>query len=367
MDRLRLLFLADCLRRGGSERQLASLLNHLFPSDELDIFLLARNPFREYDLPDDPHLKLLFPLGQLSKREYFKLIRQTISRFRPHVVHAWEKTGATGAALCKLYGTDKFVFLDGTSRFARTLRFSDKALWTFKFNHALADVVVGNSLASLMAHGHTQGKSGKYKCIPNGIDLERFPLPKGGKVYPNNPFEIVMVANFTPAKDHLTVVDSFSSLMEEGMNIRVSFVGAGALQKQATESVPESHRERFAFLGKRTDVDEILMRSSVGILLNSPGHAEGMSNAVMEYMAAALPVICTDAGGNRETVEHGRNGYLVPYRSQEAVISFVKELISDVSRLPSMGMESRMIAEESFSLSVMADRYMSLYKTVMAL
>ncbi len=367
MDRIRLLFLADCLRRGGSERQLSSLLNHLFPSDELEIQLMTRNPELEYDLPDDPYLHLRIPCRKLSKREYFRLIYETIKDFRPSIVHAWEKTGATGAALCKLAMPTGLVLLDGTSRFARTLKYSDKALWTFKFNHSVADVVVGNSKASLGAHGHVPENTSKYLCIPNGIDLGRFPIHEDGRLYPRGPHEFVMVANFTPAKDHLTVIGGFTSLMDEGFDIRLSFVGDGPLRSQAKDAVPERHKDRFAFLGKRTDVDQILMKSSIGLLLNSPGHAEGMSNAVMEYMAAALPVICTDAGGNRETVEHGRNGYLIPYRSEQELMSYARDLVSNYAKLSSMGTESRKIAEETFSLSVMAEKYLSLYKSLVTL
>lgn len=364
MERIRLLFLADCLRRGGSERQLASLLHCLFPSEEIEVLLLTRNSAREYDLPDDPCLKLCFPKHQLTKCEYFKLVRKTISQYRPHIVHAWEKTGATGAALCKMASRSSFVFLDGTSRFARTLRFSDKSLWTFKFNHALADVVVGNSRASLAAHGHTVENKGKYRVIPNGIDPGRIPMPPNGRVYPMDRIELVMIANFTPAKDHHTVIRSIAELISQGADIRMTFIGDGPLLQKTISSVPDRFSDSFSFTGKIHNVEQVLMRSSAGILLNSLGHAEGMSNAIMEYMTAALPVVCTDAGGNQEIVQHERNGYLVPYESTDDVILAIRKMLTDRDCIPTFGKESRRIIERDYTMNQMADKYLSLYKSL---
>src|SRR3546814_10269336 len=74
--------------------------------------------------------------------------------------------------------------------------------------------------------------------------------------------------------------------------------------------------DRVMFLGQRTDSATLALAADIGILIS---HHEGSSNAVLEYMAARLPVIATAVGGNLDAVEHGENGILVPVRNPDAV------------------------------------------------
>jgi glycosyltransferase involved in cell wall biosynthesis len=228
----------------------------------------------------------------------------------------------------------------------------------------VADVVVGNSLASLAVYGHSPEKNRKFVCIPNGIDLGRFDGCPAGKSYSRKPLELVMVANFTPAKDHSTVIAGVAGLIDRGFSVRMTFVGDGPLFEKVKNSIPEHLSNYFHFAGKRADVDDIVKASSVGVLLNSPGHAEGMSNSIMEYMAAGLPVVCTDAGGNPETVTNGENGVLIPYSSPEGFVDAFTSSIINIGVIESMGKASRLRVENEFSIEKMAQRYLSLYRSL---
>src|SRR3546814_18467956 len=100
---------------------------------------------------------------------------------------------------------------------------------------------------------------------------------------------------------------------------RVALAGSGERQyadalrqRAATLEIDD----RVMFLGQRTDSATLALAADIGILIS---HQEGSSNAVLEYMAARLPVIATAVGSNLDAVEHGANGIRAPVRNPDAV------------------------------------------------
>src|SRR5690625_5505399 len=79
-------------------------------------------------------------------------------------------------------------------------------------------------------------------------------------------------------------------------------------------------------------------------------YREGVPRSTQEAMAMGRPVITTDAPGCRETVEDGRNGYLVPVRDSEALAQAMLRFIEQPELIERMGKESRMMAEEKFDV-----------------
>ena len=99
--------------------------------------------------------------------------------------------------------------------------------------------------------------------------------------------------------------------------------------------------------------------SDVGIL---PSHEEGFSNAILEGMAAGLPMVVTRVGGNPEAVVHGVTGLVVPPRDPSAMAAAVLDLVRDPARRQRMGEAGRHRVEEAFSLDACVDRYARLYR-----
>jgi glycosyltransferase involved in cell wall biosynthesis len=221
-----------------------------------------------------------------------------------------------------------------------------------------ASRVVGNSRASLGARGRLP--VGKYMVIPNGLDFRRFPVEhrEGAS---EGPLCIVMTASFSAPKDHLSAVRAACRLLSEGYTLRILFLGDGPARAQIMGMIPREYSASFEFPGKMGDVENVLAEMDIGLLLNTPGHAEGMSNAIMEYMAAGLPVVCTNGGGNPELVSHGRNGYLVDYCDVEGTAQSLSRLIDRAELRKRMGMASRERALRRFSMSRMIHSYADLY------
>jgi glycosyltransferase involved in cell wall biosynthesis len=99
------------------------------------------------------------------------------------------------------------------------------------------------------------------------------------------------------------------------------------------------------FVGRLEDVRPAIAECSVYVL---PSYREGTPRSVLEAMAMGRPVITTDAPGCRETVEPGRNGFLVEPRTVEPLARAMEKFIEDPSLIPAMGAESRTIAESKY-------------------
>ena len=162
---------------------------------------------------------------------------------------------------------------------------------------------------------------------------------------------IVAVANLIPYKGHVDLLRGVGCMAADGFaDWRLVLVGQGAaeyvtrLRKLAAEL---GITDRVFFDGPRTDVAHLLVGADIGVL---PSHQEGFSNALLEYMAAQLPVVATATGGNLDAVEDRKTGFLVPVGAPEALGRAFSLLTGDPALRSRMGEAGRAKAEASFSL-----------------
>lgn len=158
----------------------------------------------------------------------------------------------------------------------------------------------------------------RIRVVYNGLDPERFAgdpvrsrekgrsllgLPEGVPV-------VGIVANLRPVKGIDIFLQAAGLLRTSFPLARFVVVGEGP-ERGRLEHLAEALgvAERVTFLGRREDVPDLLPGFDTGVLAS---RSESFSNALVEYLAAGLPVVCTDVGGCREAVEEGINGFVVP-------------------------------------------------------
>lgn len=156
----------------------------------------------------------------------------------------------------------------------------------------------------------------KVRVVHNGVDATRFePLRERDGVrrqHGYGPTDLVFgaVGRLTPVKDYRTLIDAFQVVSAQHPHSRLIFVGDGSERPAMEEQL--RHRglaDRVRLVGYRDNVAQWLGIMDVFV---HPSRMEGMSNAVLEAMAVALPVVATAVGGTPEIVEHGVTGLLVP-------------------------------------------------------
>jgi L-malate glycosyltransferase len=120
--------------------------------------------------------------------------------------------------------------------------------------------------------------------------------------------------------------------------------------------------DRFHFSGSVTDLPQHLSTADIFVL---PSRSEGFSNAILEAMAASLPVVATDVGGNAEAVKDGVSGFLVPPDDPVALVAAISRLLSDPSQAKAMGAAGKILAAENFTTKAMMTRIVSSYNKLL--
>ena len=121
--------------------------------------------------------------------------------------------------------------------------------------------------------------------------------------------------------------------------------------------------ERVHFLGSRDDVARFLPHVDV---LWQAGCCEGQSSAILEAMAAGVPVVAANAPGNRELVIEGETGYLVPMRQRAGFARCTLPLVENRELAQRLGTAGRQRVLQYFRVEDMVARYSRLYRELLA-
>lgn len=201
----------------------------------------------------------------------------------------------------------------------------------------------------------------KIELIYNGVNLDQFRIPskEKGAVPPVRDLRlepgdrpIVVVANLWPVKGHEILFEAAVRVIADYPTAKFVLVGTGAARRAILEARARELAidKRILFLGPRQDVPQILPQMEISVL---PSLAEGFSNAILESMAAGLPMVATDVGGNREAIVEGETGFLVPPRDPETLADRILRLLGDREGGQRMGKAGRQRIETTFSLQRM--------------
>ncbi len=211
----------------------------------------------------------------------------------------------------------------------------------------------------------------KVTQIYNGVDVLAFApaiarnAPADGARSP--PVVIGSVGRLEAVKDPGTLVTAFAQLVhgDERMGeVRLRFIGDGSLRGTLEQRARAAGiAAQCEFVGARDDVANELRRLDIFVLTSLN---EGISNTILEAMAAGLPVVATDVGGNPELVVPGLTGALVPAAEPEALAAALRRYVLDAELRHRQGAAARRCAVELFAIDAMVGRYAELYESLLS-
>jgi glycosyltransferase involved in cell wall biosynthesis len=186
----------------------------------------------------------------------------------------------------------------------------------------------------------------KIRVVYNGIDAERYRASRlPGQRVPGLPLSpngklVVMVANMhREVKGHTDLIAAAQTVCFEHPDVRFLLIGDGEMRPTFEARVRALGLEKSViFLGHRTDVADILPCCQIGVLAS---RAEGLPNAVVEYMAAGLATVATPVGGVPEIMEHEVSGLLVPVKDSAALSKEILRLLNDEPLRRRLGQAAR--------------------------
>ncbi|HEX5314268.1 MAG TPA: glycosyltransferase [Gammaproteobacteria bacterium] len=245
----------------------------------------------------------------------------------------------------------------------------------------LADVVLVNAEAIrrwMIAQGFPEKK---LRVIRNGVDLAKFRVKADGSLrreleLPPQAPVVVMLARLDPKKGVEYFLRAAPRIMERCPDTYFVVVGEAFLRDPDDERRPDLEQRRelerraaelgigehIRFVGMRPDVPEILAMATVSVL---PSFSEGLSNTLLESMAAGVAVVATDVGGTPEVIRNGCDGILVPPANTRAIVDAVCSILEDPLLAARLRAQGRERVASAFSFDKMTRATEAVYDELM--
>lgn len=209
-------------------------------------------------------------------------------------------------------------------------------------------------------------KETQLKMIPNAIDVSLFDDDdiqydlRGQLGIKVNEFVFTCSARLHIQKAHEVLIGAVKILRTKQVaNFRVLLVGDGPRNHELRALVNAQGLETIiSFLGLRQDIPRILLQSDAFVLSSD---YEGLSLAILEAMAARLPIVATIVGGNPQVVENGSTGFLVPPRNPELLAEAMECVISNPGLAKQMGVAGRSKVEGTYDIQSVTRQTVELF------
>lgn len=201
--------------------------------------------------------------------------------------------------------------------------------------------------------------SSRIHLVPNVLDVEEFDRLRGEGAPTAGRTRIVMVARLDPEKDTATLLRAARRLAAERRDFEIMLAGDG-VERPALEAAARDLGDHVRFLGDVREIPALLGTCAIGVLV--PKANEGLSNTLLEYMAAGLPMVATDCGGNRDLVVNGETGRLIPCGDAEALTAALRHLLDHPDERARLGRLARRRVEERHGREAVLNRFETLYR-----
>lgn len=367
----RLFYVLPSMAVGGTETQLARLAKGVCGDFDVTIVCTREEGGLASEvLKDGVRLRVEGNSPWLGAWDPFmaRRLRRVFRHHRPHIVHSF------------MFGFDYAVNKAARAMGTPVVISSRRQLATWKKTrhvrlqrkaNRLADVVVANSQAVADFAAKQEGLSPeRIRVIHNGIHADnylssadprhirdRFKLPLEGPI-------VGMVANFSPVKNHALLLEAAPAVIRRHPKVHFLLLGWGRLRDEFVRKVVHSDLEgRFTIAPTVPEMADLLRVMSVSVLCS---HIEGFPNAVMEAMAAGVPVVAPEVGGIPELIEDGLTGTLYPRHEARLLADALNGVLDAPGRAAAMAQRASESVRERFAVPRMVEAYGALYEELWA-
>lgn len=374
--RIRIVFIIDQIgsNLAGTENQLIKIINGLDRA-AFDVHLICFNEHPWF--AQNRHLihcpATVINLKQLKHPAVFgnfiRLVRW-LRRERPDIVHTFFPIGnIVGVLGARLAGVP--VVISSRRDYGEWMR--PHYLAATRFANRFVTRIVTNSAEVRKLTARKEGfDAGRIDVIHNGIDAEPFSrnrpddslrrtlgIPDGHRV-------VGIVANFRTMKRHATLVYAAREILDRRPDVEFVLVGQNVThdgQQQALEELASSLgvRDRFHFVGAQPEVARYLSIMDIGVNCSV---GEGLSNAIMEYMAAGVACVVSDGGGNPDLIEADVHGLVFPVDDHAALARHILRLLAEPETRDRLVANARRRIDLELSIPAMLLQYQNFYRQI---
>jgi glycosyltransferase involved in cell wall biosynthesis len=365
----KLLLLIPTLDHSGAEKQFALLATRL-PRDEFDVHAVTLTRSGPYEaMIRDAGVRVT----HLNKRMKFDplalwRLRSLVKEERPDILHSWIFAANSYARL--VAGKEPRPRVLVSERCVDSWK-SDWQLWLDRRQIGRTTRLIGNSQSVAEFYGELGVPADKLAVIPNAVEIPAdpqadrdrdrilavFDIPPGSRV-------VGFAGRLAPQKRVKDLVWAIQLLKQLRDRVYLMLVGDGPERTNLLELAGHMSCDHLVrFTGHRDDAARLIGLFNVFWLASD---FEGMSNSIMEAMAAGVPVVASDIPPNRELVVDGQTGFLVKVGDSVGLAQFADRILADASLAERLGTASRERMRTEFSVELMVARHVELYRQVLA-
>jgi L-malate glycosyltransferase len=361
---VRVCFLIDDLAPAGTETQLLALIRHLDRARFRPYLCLLRGKAeRSRALEPDSCPVLRLGVGSLFRPAAFVAARRLAQFLRRERID-----------LLQVYFPDSIYFglLAGRLAGVPVVRTrNDLGYWMTPLHRRLAPLcgrlarlTVTNCEPCRQAVLANEGISPESVVVlENGVDLHRFAALPALTAEPG-PVHVGSVAGMRPVKGLDLFLRAAAEVAQTHPTTTFEIAGDGPARPSLERLAGELRLgTRLRLPGEVADVPAFLGRVTVAVLCS---RSEGMSNALLEYMAAGRAIVATRVGASAGVVQDGVNGLLVPPGDPTSLAAAVRRLVEDPELRVRLGAAARRRAEEDYSRQAMVRRFERFYEGLVA-
>jgi len=363
---IRVLHLVPVFDVGGMEVGVTKLVNGT-NLDRVRADVCSFTPVGRFRERLAPHVRLF----ELERRSAFdgrlvNQLRRLLARERFDVVHThhWG-TLCEGWAAARLARVPHIVHGEHGTMESRPRNLKVQRFVWGRVDRVLS---VSERLADRMARDVGFPRE-RIHTIRNGLDLAQWGAGDRARTRAAlgataDDVLVLAVGRLVPVKNHALLLSAFAQARKNVTRGRLLIAGDGSLKTELEARIRSLGMEGdVTMLGERRDIPDLLAACDVFVLSSD---SEGMSNTIIEAMAAGRPVIATDVGGNPELVADGDTGLLVDRGNADAMASAMVALASDAALRERMGTAGRERACRDFGVTRMLQDYERMYLDVAA-
>lgn len=363
---IRVCFLIDRLRLGGTETQLLALIRHLDKSRVYPYLALLdgedegsrTGAARDCQILNLGMRHFLHSSALRSLWRFRRFLRQqridVLQMYFPDSTYFGTLAG-------NLAGVPCIVRTRNNSNYWMTPHHR----WLGRFMNRFVTVTVCNCDASRHAVLSDEKPCPEtVHVIENSVDVDRFAdiRPLGATRDADDPFRVGMVANLRVIKRHDVLLRAAARVVQIYPDVEFVLAGDGPERENLERLAHElGLGDRVQFHGLVTDIPSFLARLDVAVLSSD---SEGMSNTLLEYMAAARAIVATDVGSASRLIEDGVHGRLIEPNHEIALASGIVEYQADRTRARAAGLAARERVLEKFERRGMAERFTNFYEAL---
>lgn len=288
-------------------------------------------------------------------------IKKQLKHLKPDIVHCHStKAGLLGRLAAKslklpvVFTAHGWAFTDGVGAKKQKIYASIERVLS-KVSDAIITVSEYDRQHGLK---HTVGTPKLVTTIHNGVlDIE-----KPTNTTPNLVPKLIMVARFEEPKDQYFLINTLADLPKT-LDWQLDLIGDGPNLQKCKDLVCEKRLDnKIIFHGQSFKVQELLNTADIFILISK---YEGFPLTILEAMRASLPIIASDVGGVKESI-NADNGFLIPKNDRVALTDALTKLISDANLRNQLGSNSRKHYEAKFTFETMLEKTLNIYNKILS-